>query len=82
MQLANSITEPELKLESIELSKDNPGKYITLSSCFGIFLSIKPRLNIFDPSDSCVSWYALNGSVKQFSNKQKIADYNATPTNY
>ena len=65
---------------ALQLSKDNPNKYIALIACFGIFAVMYNRLNVFSPSDSCCESYWLNGKEKQFTAAQKIADQNATPT--
>ena len=71
--------ENEAKVEAVQLSKLNPGKYITIRPCFGLIASIKSRLHVFDPSDSAYGWYVLNGKIKPFTSCQKIADQNATP---
>lgn len=62
------------------LSIKNPGKYITLYACFGIYAAIHDRLHIHGPSDSIVNHYWLNGLVKPYTKAQRIADQNATPT--
>ena len=68
------------KTEARECSIANPTKYITLSDCFGLFISMQSRLNVFSPSDSVAGVYWKNGMEKQFTQKQKVADQIATPT--
>ena len=65
---------------ALNFSKKNPGNYITLYACFGLFVHSHKRLNVFAPSDSYGKSYWLNGKEKNFSEKQVIADQNATPT--
>jgi len=79
MTILKATTENEAKAEAIAISKQNPGKYVTVSACFGLLASIKNRLHVFDPSDSTFGWYVLNGKVKTFTESQKIADWQATP---
>ena len=78
IKLSNSLEEA--KKEALALSLENPGKYITLCACFGIFAEVRSRLHVFSPSDS---WfcdvYWLNGKEKPFTKKQRIACQNATP---
>lgn len=62
------------------LSFKNPGKYVTLYSCFGIFAKLSDRLHVHEPSDSIVNHYWLNGMVKPFTSAQGLADQLATPT--
>ena len=64
---------------AMQLSKNNPNKYIMLVACFGIFAVVHNRLNVFAPSDSCCKSYWLNGKEKKFTTAQKVADQNATP---
>lgn len=72
-------SEAEAKKAAIALSLENPGQYVTMFKCFGLLASMKPRLHVFDPSDSAFGWYVLNGIVKLFTTSQKVADQNATP---
>ena len=65
-----------------EASIENPDCYVTLFSCFGIFVKIHKRLNVFGPSDSLFGIYWLNGKEKTFTAKQKIAAEKATPSLY
>jgi len=75
--------ESDCKAHAIKLSLGNPGQYITVCVDFGVAgFSIDKRLNVFAPSDSTYSWYALNGKIKQFTGPQRIADQNATPMLY
>mgnify|MGYP003152853588 CR=1 FL=1 len=75
-------TETEARNEATQLSKSNPGKYVTVYACFGLFASLQNRLHRFSPSDSVFSWYVLNGQIKPFTNKQQITDQNSTPSLY
>ena len=72
------------KEEAIEFAKQasiqNPGCYVTLYACFGIFANIHKSLNVFAPSDSLFGVYWLNGKEKPFTKKQRIADQQATPS--
>jgi hypothetical protein len=72
--------ESEAKKFAKDYSEKHPDLYVTLFSCFGIFLNTSKRLNVFAPSDAlfCVYWF--NGKEKPFTAKQKIADERATPT--
>jgi len=79
MLLAGS-NEREAKRFARARSKENPGSYVTLYASFGIFCSIKKRMNVYEPSDSLFGVYWLNGKEKSFTKKQRIADQNATPT--
>ena len=72
-------TFAQAKPEAIQISNANPGKYITIHSCFGALAGIHDRLHVFAPTDSCVDWYVLDGKVKKFTEAQQIADQNATP---
>ena len=73
-------SEAEAKQFAKEYSLKNPGVYVTLFACFGIFLSTSKQLNVYEPSDSLFDVYWLNGKEKSFTTKQKIADERATPT--
>jgi hypothetical protein len=73
-------TEAEAKAFAMQASVENPDMYVTLYGCFGIFCSIKKRMNVFEPSDSIFGVYWLNGKQKPFTKKQKVADSMATPT--
>jgi len=71
----------EAKRTAIRLSKENPGKYVTLFACFGLFAEIRSRLHVFAPSDSSrvCDCYWLNGTERRFTEKQWAADWEATP---
>jgi hypothetical protein len=79
MRQINATTETEAKAEAISFSLDNPGQYVTTVACFGLFLEAKPRLHANDPSDAAFPWYCLNGTAKPFTERQVIADQQATP---
>lgn len=63
-----------------QVSRDQPGKYVTLTACFGLFITISDRLHRFAPSDSVGGVYWVNGRKKEFTNAQIIRDQNETPT--
>ena len=76
-------TSEAAKAEAVKVSRANPGKYITVDAVFGLlYISIAERLHIHAPTDGHPSLriYVLNGKVKRFNDKQRIADQNATPT--
>ena len=72
-------TEVEAKKKCIELSKQNIGMYVYAVAAFGLFAVIQKRLPVYAPSGTPFNWYILNGTVKQFTKAQMIADQNATP---
>jgi hypothetical protein len=72
-------TEVEAKKKCIKLSKQNTGMYVYAVAAFGLFALIQKRLPVFAPSGTPFNWYILNGTVKQFTEAQVIADQNATP---
>jgi|TARA_R100000093_G_C1874498_1_gene52314 hypothetical protein len=76
-------TIPEAKDFAQRLSAENPGKYVTIYSCFGLFAEINDRLHINAPSGSGSPFlnagYWLNGKERPFTEKQRIADEKATP---
>lgn len=76
-------TTQEFQMKALAISKANPGKYIIANTIFMHgYVHVKDRLHVFDPSDAHhgMRWYILNGKIKPFSEKQKLADQNATPT--
>lgn len=75
-------TEEAAKVEAVSISKEKPDKYVTVAAVFGLFAVVSDRLHINSPSDTCFSWYVLNGEVKRFTEAQKVADQNATPNMY
>ena len=62
------------------LSIKNPGMYVTLYTCFGLYAHLSKRLHVFAPTDSYGPSYWLNGKERPFTENQRIADQNATPT--
>lgn len=72
-------TGDEARAYARHLSTENPGKYVTLFTCFGIFATVADRLHVFAPTDSWGGSYWLNGKEKPFSAAQKLADELATP---
>ncbi len=71
--------EAEAKIAAIDISKASSGKYVVLYSCFGLFRSLCNRLDVQAPTDSCYGWYVLNGTLRYFTDRQRAADFNATP---
>ena len=71
--------EADALAECVQISKENPGQYVTVTACFGLFATLTPRLHVFAPGDSPFGWYVLNGKAKLFTSAQKVADQNATP---
>ena len=65
---------------ALNFSRKNTTLYVTLHACFGLMVETSKRLNVFSPSDSYTKTYWLNGKEKSFTNAQRIADQNATPT--
>ena len=72
--------ETEARATALQTSIDNIGKYVTLYSCFGIFIKTSKSLHVFDPSDSLFGVYWLNGKEKSFTTAQKIRDEQSTPS--
>ena len=72
--------EDEAKAEAVVVSKKNPGTYVFAFACFGLYVSITSKLHVHAPSDSCFTWYVLNGSIKTFTTAQKCANEQATPS--
>ena len=68
------------KQEALKVSKEQPGMYVTICACFGLFVLTSKRLNVFAPTDSYIKSYWLNGKEKPFTDAQISADWNATPT--
>ena len=68
----------------LTLSKANPKLYVTaeMMPFTGAYVTTYKRLNVYAPSDSLWGVYWLNGKQKNFSDKQVIADQNATPMMY
>jgi len=81
--MSNSNNMKSVKKEAVAISKKNPGMYVLVHNVFGLYASLSKRLNVHAPGDVAtllgIDWYVLNGKVKTFSNKMKIADVNATP---
>jgi len=73
-------TEQDAKREAVNLSEHNPGRYVIVFACFGLFASLSKRLGVFAPSDATFNWYVLNGKIKSFSTSQHVACQNATPS--
>ena len=78
-----STTMSGIKKEAVAISKKNPNMYVTVHNCFGLYASLAKRLHVFAPTDVAtllgMDWYVLNGKVKKFTTKMKIADSKATP---
>ena len=62
----------------VEASLDSPGLYCGYFVDFGqAYLVRHKRLGVFAPTT--YPCYALNGKLKQFTERQRVADQNATP---
>jgi hypothetical protein len=72
-------TVKDARAAALKASQKNPKIYVTVFACFGLYLSCKNRLNVFDPTDNYIKSYWLNGKEKPFSEKQIIADQQAQP---
>jgi len=72
-----------IKKEAIAISKKNPGMYVLVHNTFGLFADLTKKLHVHAPGDVAIllgiDWYVLNGKVKMFSTKMRIADEKATP---
>lgn len=81
MRQIHANTVAEAKECAKRCSIQNPGQYITITSCFGLFLNIAKRLHVFAPSDAPAAFkcYWLNGVEKPFTTAQKINDQINTP---
>ncbi len=77
--LSGEKLEEETKVTVLQLSKAVPDQYVTVVACFGLYASISKRLHVHAPSDAHYGWYAFNGQIRPFTEKQGIADVNATP---
>jgi len=73
-----SKSETTAKKTAIKYSKEYPNHYITITSCFGLHIVIEKNMSVHTPDDSYFKWYVLNGNVKPFTKRQKIAAQNAT----
>ena len=63
------------------LSLSNPDKYITVTVDFGyVTANLSARLTTFAPSDSWGGVYWLNGQKRTFTDSQRAADRQASPT--
>ncbi len=77
IQAGNTLAEG--KALAAKLSIDNPGKYVTLFTAFGLFAEIADRLHVHAPTDSIGGCYWLNGIERSFTDSQYGADYRSTP---
>jgi hypothetical protein len=74
----------EARAEALRRSRANPSRYYWISDCFGWIIVDAARLHVFAPSDG-THWsgrtgtYWKNGKERAFTEKQRIADQNATP---
>ncbi len=72
-------TLTEARAFAVQLSNECPGKYVTLTACFGIFAVVADHLHVHAPNDSIGESYWLNGKERQFTAAQHGADQRATP---
>jgi len=76
--------KPDTIKAGLAFSKANPNLYV-IALRWGFdqaYVTGNKRLNIFAPSDAMFGIYWLNGKQKKFTEKQIIADQNATPQMY
>ena len=70
---------------ALEASRADGSRYFWIEDCFGWFIASGKRLPVQSPSDG-THWsgvtgtYWKNGKERRFTEKQRIADQNATPT--
>ena len=68
--------------EKCAVRESEGGLYATLCACFGVFVTTSKTLHIHAPADACTPFYYHKGVRKPFTDAQKIADQNSTPTMY
>jgi len=72
-----------IKAEVVAISKKNPGMYVLVHNTFGLFADLTKKLHVNAPGDVAtllgIDWYVLNGKIKTFTTKMRIADEKATP---
>ena len=80
-------TVHEVREAAKRISRQHPGKYCTIQSCFGLYIAVSKRLHVFAPSDAPLllggvkaAWYYLNGHEKPFTRAQVAEDWRRTPT--
>ena len=65
-----------IKAEAIAISKQNPKMYVLIHNTFGLHASLEKRLHVHAPGDVAtlqgIDWYAINGKIKKFTNRQQI----------
>ena len=76
--------KPDTIKAGLALSKANPKLYVTaLRWGFNeAYVTGSKRLHVFAPTSVMFGIYWLNGKQKKFTEKQIIADQNATPQMY
>jgi len=76
-------TIDEAKVAAAKYSAAHPKVYVTVESCFGLYLGAEKRLHVFAPTDNSllgINGYWKRGKFKPFTAAQKQADQDATPT--
>ena len=73
----NNLTEAAPK--AARASRENPGKYIILVDAFGLFIIIKARLHVNDPTSTRGGCYWLNGTAKVWTKAKLKTDQVNTP---
>ena len=74
----------EVREAIIAASTADPSSYFWISNCFGWVINSANRLPVHAPSDGShwsgmTTSYWKGGKERNFSEKQRIADQNATP---
>jgi hypothetical protein len=76
-------TIDEAKAEAAKYSAAHPEVYVRVGSCFGAYLVAEKRLHIFAPTDYSllgIEGYWKRGKFRPFTDSQRQADQDATPT--
>jgi hypothetical protein len=71
------------KAEAAKYSAAHPDLYVRVGSCFGAYLIAEKRLHVFAPTDHSllgIGGYWKRGKFKPFTDSQRQADQDATPT--
>ena len=85
MSIKTYTTLGEARNAALRESEAAPSLYFWVSNCFGWVIDSAQRLPVHAPSDGS-HWNGAGGSYwkggkeRDFSEKQRIADQNATPT--
>jgi hypothetical protein len=76
-------TIDEAKQAAAKYSLAHPEVYVRVGSCFGAYLVVEKRLHVFAPTDYSllgINGYWKRGKFRPFTDSQRQADQDATPT--